>query len=332
MKAVAERAQVAISSVSRVLNKHPDVSDGMRRRVLQAVDELGYEPDLLASSLRKGATNTVGFLIRDVSNPLFMEILKGAERFLRTEGYLVLLAHSEGSAEREIAYARLLRQRRIDGLIFSMSEEQSPQVSAELSKLNTPIVLLDRAADGVSNVSMVVSDHRTGVRRATEHLLELGHRRIALITSTMNLLPARERVQGLREGFERRGLEPREDMLRCGSFSKEYGARSTEELLDMAEPPTAIIAGGNIIFTGVISETHRRGLCVGQDISLITCDDTPLAQFHTPPVTAVARDAMDMGTTAAKLLLAHLGDPDGSTRTVTLPTELILRESTRRVG
>lgn len=332
MKEVAARAQVAISSVSRVLNSHPDVSDSMRRRVLQVVDEMGYEPDLLASSLRKGATHTVGFLIRDVSNPLFMEVLKGVERLLRTEGYLVLLAHSEGSSEREVAYARLLRQRRIDGLIFSMSEEQSPEVGAELSKLNTPIVLLDRAADGVSNVSVVASDHRTGVRRATEHLLDLGHRRIALITSTMNLLPARERVQGLRDGFERRGLQPPEHLLRCGSFSMEYGTRSTEELFDGAEPPTAIIAGGNVIFTGVVSETHRRGLRIGRDLSVITCDDTPLAQFHTPPVTAVARDAMEMGATAARLLLAHLRDPDEPARTVTLPTELILRESTHRIS
>lgn len=330
MKQVAERAGVAVSSVSRVLNNHPDVSDEMRIRVQRAVNDLGYERDLLASSLRKGSTQTVGFVVRDVSNPLFMGILKGVERHLREHHYLVLLAHSEGSIEREVEYSRLLRRRRVDGLIFSMTDETSAETNAELSKLDVPVVLLDRSTEGLPQASAVVSDHRTGVRRATEHLLNLGHRRIALITSVLSLLPARERVHGFEDGFERRDLSTPKDLLRCGSFSADFGMRSTEELLGGPDPPTAIIAGGNLVFTGVVGALHRRGLRVGDDISLVTCDDTPLAQFHTPPITVVARDATEMGTVAGRLLLARLKDSEEEPRTETLPTELILRESTIR--
>lgn len=327
IKEVALHAGVALSSVSRVLNEHPDVSEGMRARVLSAVAELGYEPDLLASSLRRGNTRTIGFVVADIVNPLFATILKGAERRLRHAGYSVILVHSEGEQGRDVEGARLLRRRRVDGLVLSLTDENRPETLEELHQLDVPVVLLDRQVDDGLDFSAVLADHRTGMRRATEHLLDLGHRDIRLITGPEPTRPARERAGGLTEGFSRRDLSVPAGAITHGPFSVEFGNRVVEDLIQAGERPTAIIAGGNLTFVGIVAALHRHGLRIGQDVALITCDDIPLAEFHSPPITVVSRDTDAMGAIAADLLLERLLD-GAPARTETVPTEFVVREST----
>lgn len=326
IKEVASRAGVALSSVSRVLNDHPDVSVGMRERVLRAVEDLGYEPDLLASSLRRGQTKTVGFIVADIVNPLFAVMLRGAERQLRQAGYSVLLAHSEGEPDRDAETARLFRRRRVDGLLLSLTDEGRQDTLEELQGLSVPIVLLDREVNRASGWSAVLADHRTGLRRATEHLIDLGHEDIRLITGQENSRPARERALGFVEGHERRGLTPGPDAVRFGNFSADFGSRTVEEMVSDGPLPTGLIAGGNLILNGVIAALHRNGVRVGRDISLITCDDIALAEYHHPPISVVARDIEEMGSTAASLLLELL--EGGPARTEIVPTAFVLREST----
>lgn len=330
IKQVAQHAGVALSSVSRVINEHPDVSADMRQRVLRAVAELGYEPDLLASSLRRGSTRTIGFLVADIVNPLFAQIFGGAEQRLREAGYSVILAHSEGDPERDVEGARLLRRRRVDGLIIAVADDTRPDTTAELAGLDLPLVLIDRQIEGL-DCSAVLADHRTGMRRATEHLLDLGHRRIALITGPLAARPARERILGFEEGFARREAVVPTDLRYSGSVGAEHGQHATEELLRLPDPPTAIIAGGNVIFVGVVTALHRTGRALGPRMSLICCDDVPLAEFHAPPVTVVRRDIVEMGRLAARFMLDNLRD-GGSPRVETIPTELLLRESTFPLG
>lgn len=333
IRQVASLAGVALSSVSRVLNDHPDVSAEMRGRVLDAVAELGYEPDFLASSLRRGSSRTVGFLVSDIANPLFADIFKAAERELRSDGYSVVIAQSEGEAGRDVDSARLLRGRRVDGIIVSVADETLPKTVAGLRRLDIPLVLLDREMEGLGATSAVVADHQTGVRRATKHLLNLGHRRIALIAGTATTRPARERERGFRNAFARMGLTVPEHLVRLGGFATEYGQRCTEELLGLPEPPTAILAGGNLIFVGVVGALHRRGMRPGVDLAVITCDDVPLAQFHAPPITVVSRDTAQMGTLAARLMIEQLTSAgQAGPRVEVVPTELIVRESTPHVG
>jgi LacI family transcriptional regulator len=328
MKEVARLAGVALSSVSRVLNKHPDVSASMRTRVLAAVEELGYEPDLLASSLRRGSTRTIGFIVSDIVNPLFADILNGAERHLRNEGYSVLLAHSEGQSTRDAESARLLRRRRVDGLILSLADETRRETIEELDALDMPVVLLDRSTDVLPRASAVLANHRTGMRRATEHLLDLGHRRIGLIAGSLNTRPTRERLQGFGEGCERRSAQVPEDLLRFGPFAAEFGQRATKELIRLPDPPTALIAGGNLVFVGIIAALHQMGIAAGRELALVTCDDIPLTQFHTPPITVVGRNTTEMGAIAARLMLERLQTDDPGPRVEVVPTELIVREST----
>ena len=328
MKEVAAHAGVALSSVSRVLNNHPDVSEAMKRQVHDAIAAVGYEPNLLASSLRRGSTKTVGFIASDISNPLFAEIVLGAERRLDEAGYSMVLTNSEGNPERDETMIRLLRRRRIDGLILSVADEDRPGTIAELSKLAEPVVLIDREVSGLHTASAVFTDHSGGMRAASEHLLGLGHRRIALISGARSLRPVRERLNGFEAAFEARGLQVPEDLLRFGSFSAPFGQQATAELLALDNPPTAIISGGNLLLTGVLRALQADQLSVGGDVSLISCDDVPLAELHTPPISVVDRDAVQMGEAAASLLLNLLAGGDRP-RVAEVPTQLLLRGSTQ---
>ena len=328
MKEVAAHAGVALSSVSRVLNDHSDVSESMRKQVLDAIEAVGYEPNLLASSLRRGSTMTVGFIANDISNPLFAEIAMGAERRLNEAGYSMVLTNSEGNPERDEAMIRLLRWRRIDGLILSVSDEERAGTLAELAKLSEPVVLVDREMRGAAIVSAVLSDHANGMQAAIDHLLELGHRRVALISGRPGLRPVRERVHGFKVAFRARGLDLPTDLLKFDSFSASFGEQATYELLAADDPPTAIVAGGNLLLIGVLRALQASGRSVGSDISLVSCDDVPLTELHSPPITVIDRDAVEMGEAAADLLLKLLAGGDGPLVTE-IPTSLIRRASTQ---
>src|ERR1041385_1897750 len=181
MREVADRAGVAISSVSRVLSDHPDVSPKMRRTVMAAVRELGYQPDMLAQGLRRGKTFSVGFTVSDIANPVLAGIVTGAEKRLRQGGYSLLLTNSEGNPDLDVEHIHLLSRRRVDGLILSLAEENHPATVAALQQVTLAVVLVDRDIPTGLDARCVAFDHALGMRAATAKLLELGHRNIALI-------------------------------------------------------------------------------------------------------------------------------------------------------
>lgn len=325
MREVAERAGVAMSSVSRVLSGHPDVSATMRDRVNAVVEELGYQPDLLAQGLRRRQTRSVGFVVGDIANPLLAEIVKGAEQTLRDAGHSMLLTNSENDPARDSAYVQLFEQRRVDGLMLSLASEDDPRTIDVLRHVENPIVLVDRTLPPDVGASAVLSDHRTGMRQAVDHLLELGHRRIGLILG-QPLRPSRERRAGLEEAFAARGL-PATYQIVDGMLAAEHGRNATRQLLDGAEPPTAIVAGGNQLLVGTLEELLARGIQVGADVSLVSCDAIDVTELFTPPIAVVLRDNREVGRQAALLLLERLGEEDPGPRTVTLPTEFHARPS-----
>ncbi|MBA2557101.1 MAG: LacI family DNA-binding transcriptional regulator [Chloroflexi bacterium] len=328
MRHVADMAGVAMSSVSRVLSGHPDVSTPMRDRVLAAVAELGYEPDFLAQSLRRGATLSVGFVVGDISNPLMADIASGAESVLRGAGYSMLLMNSENDPALDAAHIRFFQSRRVDGMVLSLASERKRGTIDLLAQLEAPVVVVDRDVPARVRASAVLSDHAAGMRAAVNHLLDLGHRRMALITGALETRPGRVRLNSMRDAIAARG--PHDGALyMTGSFSAEHGESATDEVLDQREPPTAIVAGGNQLLIGCLRTLQRRGLEVGRDISLVTCDDVPLTELYHPPIASISRESVALGRTAAELLLARLGGDD-QPRTVVLPTTFIPRASLAR--
>lgn len=324
MREVAELADVAISSVSRVLSEHPDVSSDMRERVLAAVRQLEYEPDFLAQSLRRGATLSVGYVVGDISNPLIATITSGAESMLRAAGYSMLLMNSENDPELDAAHIRFFQARRVDGMILSLASERRQTTLDVLAQVDVPIILIDRDVSGDLRASIVRNDHREGMRAAVGHLLDLGHRRIALITGALDLWPVRERIAGMADAVAARG-RPDETISLVGSLSAEHGERSTEQLLAMHPRPTAIVAGGNQVLAGCVRALSRHGIRIPEDMSLITCDEVDLSELHSPPIASVSRDTLLLGRTAAELLLERLSG--GEPRTVLLPTTFTPRPS-----
>lgn len=307
MLEVAKRAGVAPSSVSRVLSGHPNVSEVMRNRVIDAVAALGYQPDLLAQSLRRGASMTIGFVVASISNPLISEIALGAETCLRESGYSMLLTNSMNSSALDAEHIRLLTQRRVDGLLLSISSEQSQGTIDAVEKSRCPVVLIDRELNVSHPLSAVIADHDAGVADAVRHLASVGHTRIALVNGPSDLRPARDRAATLRRISRQLGVST---LVRSGDFTTEHGEDATANLLRDKTPPTAIVAGSNQILVGVLRALHRHHVHIPNDISLVTCDDVPLAEFLVPPLATIKRDHNRMGVLAAQLLLdAMSGSP-----------------------
>jgi LacI family transcriptional regulator len=328
MREVADRAGVAMSSVSRVLSGHPDVSPKMRRVVMAAVRELGYQPDMLAQGLRRGKTFSVGFTVSDIANPVLAEIVTGAEKRLREAGYSLLLTNSEGDPELDVEHISLLERRRVDGLILSLAEENQPATVAALRQVAVPVVLVDRDIPPGVKARRAAFDHALGMGDAARHLLELGHRRFALITGGPER-PARERRRAVEETLASAG-----GAATCtvypGKFSVEHGRQATAEILASEPRATAIIAGGNMLMEGALLTLREAGVEVGRDISFVGCDDVVVAEVHQPPIAVVRRDIAAVGVAAAELLLADLEPSDGGPETpreIVLPTEFVARPS-----
>lgn len=330
IKEVAQLAGVAPSSVSRALSDHPDVSPEMKARVLRAAGQLGYQPDFLAQSLRSGATRTVGFIVRDISIPLFADIIKGAERYLENHGYSTLLMNSFQDPALEAKHIRVLSNRRVDGLILSMASESNTETIKALREIQVPIVLLDRDLKGVTADS-VLFDHAAGAYAAATALLELGHRRIGLIVGSPEIRPSRERLRGFATACEEAGNSYwRENVMEMGAFTPDFGLKATLALLDKPSPPTGIVAGELQLGIGMLAALNERGLRHGKDISIVVCDDLALLKLMDPPVSVVYRNAEEMGKVAAQLLMRRLKDPSLPTAVCeVLPTHFIPRGSTK---
>lgn len=321
---VAERAGVALSSVSRVLSDHPDVSSKMRKRVEDAATALGYQPDLLAQSLRSGSTRTVGFVIRDISNPLFAVIARRCEQELRAAGYSMVLVNSDGDVDAEARNLSLLRRRRVDGLIASLESEVAESTQVALSRFPGPIVLLDRDVKGLQ-VGAVLCDHYSGCYAATADLISRGHRGISLITGSLEVRSTRERLRGYRAAFHDAGLEPDESLLSIGNFGDDYGKAEVIRLTARKPAPTALLTGGVLITAGALRALTQLGRTPGVDIALVALDEWPLFDISTPSLASVSRDPNEIGTTAARLLLDMLNGSEPTALTV--PTIYTPRDS-----
>jgi LacI family transcriptional regulator len=326
LKDVADRAGVALSTASRVLNEglgRPEV----RARVQTAARETGYRPHALARSLRTGATMTIGFVVPDIANPLYGEMAKGAAAVLGPLGYSIMLAISDGVADRERRLVETLLDRRVDGLIVSCSDEGDGRMVEVLSSVAGPLVLLDRDLQ-IAGAHRVLTEHRGGVKEAVKHLVELGHRRIAYVGASEDVRPARERLAGFREGASELGVLD-ERLVRLGDFSFEFGRH---EMLRLQSTPdvTAVVAGGNQLSTGVLAALREAGRSIPDDISFVGCDDIDALALNNPPIDVIGRSIEELGAEAGRLVASGLADVTAAPVTHVVYSHLIVRRSSAR--
>jgi LacI family transcriptional regulator len=325
IKEVAESAGVSVSTVSRVLNDYPFVADETRERVLGVMRKLEYRPDVAARSMRTGTSRAVGFVVSDISNPLFATIAKGVDAVLTDHDYSLVLANSQNQPRREAELLSALRQRRVEGLIAAVADERAPGLADRLEAFAT--VLFDRDVPG-SRADAVCSDHETGIASALAHLAGLGHRRVALVAGSQRQLGSRARVLAFRKHARRFGLDRDRRLVRRVEPTRENGNAAARGFLALTNPPTATLVAHNQITVGVIEALHELGVELPDELSLIACDDVDVTRLHTPPIDVVKRDLLELGRAAARLLLDRLSDRGAPPRMVVLPTELVVRAST----
>lgn len=321
---VAEEAGVGVGSVSRVLSGSPNVSPEMRERVTAAAERLGFTPNLLARGLR-GDSKTIGFVIADIGNALFADIVRGAEAELRRHGYSLLLVNSENDPEVEAEHIEILLRRNVDGLLLCLASESHPPTLSLLNGADIPLVAVDRALSLDRAAGRVASDHRHGMRLAAKHLIDSGHQRVAVLLAD-DVLPTRGRHQGLRDAYRNRppGFGYRSVRV---TPSHDEARRATAALLDNDPEATALIVGGNQLLTGALDELAARNLTIGDDIALVSFDNVALTRYIPPGITVVQRDNRELGRRSAELLVETISGSPAETAEITLPTELVVRGS-----
>lgn len=320
---VARAAGVSTATVSRALSGPAAVSDGTRARVLASVQALGYRPNAIARSLRTDSTQTLGLVISDVLNPFFTELARAVEDEARRLGYSLILGNADEDVARQDTYIELLLNRRVDGLLVTPAVEESPMVGAAVRR-GTPVVFIDRAADGVA-APVVRADGSRATAELVAHLVRLGHRRIAIIAGPERTLTGRERLAAFRAALREHRVALPRGYVRHGDFRLASGVRCAERLLDMADPPSAIFAADNLMALGALQAIRRRGARIPDDVALASFDDLAWFEVIEPPLTAIAQPTARIGATAVQQLVELAsGRP---ARSQTFECRLIVRAS-----
>jgi LacI family transcriptional regulator len=319
---VARHAGVSVATVSKVLNGRYGVAQSTSAHVLEVIDDLGYESSLVARSLRSHRTHVLGILVAEFE-PFSAEILKGAASALADSGY-ELLAYTGGLQGRGAGWERRYLSR-LSGTLIDGAVLVTPTVVEAGG--DVPVVAIDPHT-GPTGLPTVDSDNLRGAVLGTEHLLELGHRRIAFVGGRADLESSRLREQGFREAMAAAGVRVDEVLVRAGDYRKESTREPVHELLTLPDRPTAVFAANDLSAIATIEVARELGLSVPEDVSVIGFDDIPESAQTEPPLTTVHQPIQQMGATAIGLLTALLDGGDVSEPHVRLPTSLVRRGST----
>jgi LacI family transcriptional regulator len=325
---VAKRAGVSTATVSHVINQSRFVSNATVRRVRRAMEELHYQPNAVARSLRRKYTSTLGLVLPDSSNPFFAEVARGVEDHAFEQGYNVIFGSSDGDLEKENAYLRVFIEKQVDGMIFVAAGESTRNIH-QLQAEHIPLVVVDREFKNVI-ADYVVTDNRRSGFLATEHLIQLGHRLIGCITGPSTVTPSAGRVAGYRDALKAYSISFNPRLVQRGDFQPPSGFVATQTFLShKSQRPTAIFACNDMMALGALSAIYKAGLRVPYDIAVVGCDDITLASYALPPLTTIQQPKYEMGKLAAQILIERVNHQrNGKVQRHLLPTKLIVREST----
>ncbi len=330
IKDVARLVGVSTATVSHVINNTRYVSDGLKKKILEAIDELHYHPNAVARSLVKKETHTIGIIISDILNPFYTAIVRGIEDVTYQSGYNVMLCNSDEDPGKEVLYIQILIERRIDGLVISSAFKDG--VHPLLSKLKmVSLVTIVRKVRGLA-VDSVFGDNVEGVYQAVRHLIQLGHRRIAIISGPTRLSSGEERLLGYQKALGDHGITVDSNFIKFGDFKRESGYTLTKEVLQQKEVPTALFVANNQMTIGALNAINELGIRVPKDLSLVSFDDMEWYSFLNPPLTTVEQSPYLMGKTAGEMLLQRINKKRKSIKKIIIPSRLIVRESTAEIA
>jgi LacI family transcriptional regulator len=325
IREVAEKSGVSSATVSHVINDTRYVSDGVRARVLAAMAEIGYRPNALARSLRRGETYTLGLILPDSGNPFFAEIARSIEAAAFDSGYSIILCNTEGNQDRERLYVDVLCNKQVDGIIFVATGDRTDALTQLLCN-ELPVVLVDRHIPGIQSDEVILDNHQGGYI-ATQHLVSLGHKRIGCIAGPSTVTPSTQRVTGYQAALVDNGLPVDEALVIRGDFHPGSGWTVAHTLLKFPDPPTAIFACNDMMAIGALRAASETGRRVPADLAIVGFDNIELAAYTTPPLTTVGQPILDMGRISAGLIIERIKDRTLPPRCETLSAALVIRDS-----
>jgi LacI family transcriptional regulator len=322
---VAKRARVSVATVSAVLNESAFVSPALKARVRTAVAALRYHPNLLARSLAKQRTQTLGMIVPDIANPFFPEVVRGAEDVAHTAGYTLLISSTDNDLRKEEVYLRLFLSKRVDGVILTKAPGRMPnELQRALAKAGVPVVLLARTVPGFVT-DVVELDDRGAAHEGVTHLLRLGYRRVAFIGGLRGASTSRKRLDGYRAALRDSNVPLEPGLVTEGDFRVESGYRAGLELLKSR--PDAVFIANYLMTVGFMEALRQYRMRCPEDVALVTCDDYPWMDSFSPRLTTIDLPKRELGAAAAQLLIERIAKGKGRARTVRLKNALRVRES-----
>ncbi len=325
---VAKRAGVSIATVSYVMNDRGGVGDQTRANVLRIADELGFRPNRVASGLRTGRTNVLGLVLADITNPFYPEIAGGVIAAAAEAGFQVVLSHGGADDGIDVEVVQALCDHRCGALIFTSLLVSDGELLFDVVSPDVPIVQVVRRIPGI-HADFVGIDDRAGAREEAQHLVDLGHRDIAVLAGPSASSASSERTRGYLDALAEAGLEPAPESVRECSLTADAGYRAAQELLaSRRRPPEAVLCGNDLIALGAIDAFLAHGLAVPDDVSVAGYDDIWFASSRLVQLTTVRQPRHEMGRAAVSLALERLSDPDIPPREVIMEHELAVRRTT----
>jgi LacI family transcriptional regulator len=323
---VAADACVSRATASLVLRESPLVAEATRERVLASMRKLGYVYNRAAATLRAQHSRTIGLAVTDITNPFFAELAVSIEGRLESAAYAVLLTHTGDQLAKQERLLNVLHGYQVDGLVFCPAQETPLDTVAQLRQWNLPFVLVARYLPD-SGADYVGADNRLGAEMAVDHLVALGHRRIAFVGGPVSSSARRDRLSGYREALERHRLPVDDRLARSGPASRDGGFEAARSLLQLSVPPTAALCYNDVVAFGALLGLQAEGRTPGRDFAVVGFDNIADAALVRPALTTVAIDPSLVGQTAVEVLLDRMAHPERPVRQVVIPPHLDVRES-----
>jgi LacI family transcriptional regulator len=326
MKDVAAHAAVSVATVSAVLNGNKYVSSGLTQRVRESIKQLGYERNSLAQGLKMQTSHAIGLIISDITNPFFTSVVRGVEDVANTRNFSLILGNTDEDLKKEKSYIRLLESKRADGLIVAVTAGSHEYLHAWPAR-HLPLVSIDRSLFALG-IDSVLVDNVAGARKAVEHLITLGHRRIGVVTGIPGITTTEERLIGYKQALEAHGIPFDPTLVAVADSRVEGGKFGTLQLLTQGTTrPTAFFVMNGLMVIGALQAITEVGLCCPQDIALVGFDDFEWAAVMHPRLTTVRQPTYEIGRRAAQILFERLEKRDTVPQEVRLLPQLIIRES-----
>lgn len=325
---VAKHASVGLGTVSRALNGNSEISPKTKKKIMDSIRELGFVPNRSAQGMRSQKYKSIGFVVGDISNIAFAEIAKGINDCLEEHGYTLVL-YNTGDHDIANKVSSFLSRNKMDGIILSLPREDDEIMRGILVNADIPIVTIDRVIEDIPTA--VVTNYYDALYKATNYLLSLGHRNVAVMTGTRQIRPTRDSIRGFRDAYEGNGLTYSDESIYEASFTSESAQMVMQRLLPKirAKEITAIISLNLNMFHGILRSLQANGLEYPADVSLLTLEDSELTQLLKPAVTVIRRPLKEIGRQAVTYLLGYMKDAESTIASgpMLIATEFVIRDS-----